>query len=402
MDIILAQFSSDELRVKCLTAVYDQLRHAEAQIHPALDALKCALSVVRASKKMNKGPLDESPDVSKALNLLFAGCNEIETLICDLNREVSNAGGTMSPSGVDGMEETQAEPEEEVPVKNMYKDTGTKVEQEGNFFTSVAGQATIVLPLSDEETVVVKDEPMQGEIGIQFGPGDHVAEIVEPSTSRVHGCFFMPDQMNREEKSGEVGPSPRKKVKTMETSMIIAPLPELVTTEHDVVTLLRQRMEVASSGAIGARAAVGFALNVAISIEERGGMTRRSPLIRELAASISRAGQKLMEVREKQLVQVEHHLEDISLLMSVAVVNLEKGLRRDEVREAWKMLKVIKELHDVFPLKTKSLYRYVHSIFCAVGSHTPVVTKRCICCMIGTLFTFPTILLKNMKYQRTL
>lgn len=66
MDVILSHFSAAELRVKCLTAVQDELQYAETQLHPALDALKRALSVVQASRKMYRAPLvfvDESPEV---------------------------------------------------------------------------------------------------------------------------------------------------------------------------------------------------------------------------------------------------------------------------------------------------------------------------------------------------
>ncbi|OWZ18914.1 hypothetical protein PHMEG_0006911 [Phytophthora megakarya] len=76
MDVILAHFSVDELR-KCLTAVNEELQHAETQLHPALDVLKRALSVIRASRKMHKASLvlaDESPDVSKAMGF----CNNFE------------------------------------------------------------------------------------------------------------------------------------------------------------------------------------------------------------------------------------------------------------------------------------------------------------------------------------
>ncbi|KAF1787826.1 hypothetical protein GQ600_16586 [Phytophthora cactorum] len=66
----LGHFSAAELRVKCVTAVHDELLQAETQLHPALEALKRALSVVQASRKMYRAPLglvDESPDISKAL-----------------------------------------------------------------------------------------------------------------------------------------------------------------------------------------------------------------------------------------------------------------------------------------------------------------------------------------------
>ncbi|KAG3168922.1 hypothetical protein C6341_g11212 [Phytophthora cactorum] len=63
----LGHFSAAELRVKCVTAVHDELLQAETQLHPALEALKRALSVVQASRKIqvsSAGTDDASPSAT--------------------------------------------------------------------------------------------------------------------------------------------------------------------------------------------------------------------------------------------------------------------------------------------------------------------------------------------------
>ncbi|POM66021.1 Hypothetical protein PHPALM_18184, partial [Phytophthora palmivora] len=287
MDVILAHFSADELRVKCLTAVHDELQHAETQLRPALDALKRTLSVVRASRKMYKAPLvlvDESIEVSKALELLVAACNEIGALICELNRQVSSAGSDTSPSATDDEEDMRAEAKLEVPVKKKAAKETEGGRQEKKCTISVATKAAVIdLSLSDEEeNVVVKDEPMK--------ENDHVAmEIEEASVPPADQGGSMSDQEHCEEKQEEgSGPPPRKKArKRMKQKSKKGPK----KVGRDVVIRLRKRAEMVPGGDIGET--VGSALNAAIAVEENDGETS---LIRAFVSATAEAGRKLVEV----------------------------------------------------------------------------------------------------------
>ncbi|KAG7382676.1 hypothetical protein PHYPSEUDO_004646 [Phytophthora pseudosyringae] len=383
MDVILAHFSAAELRVKCLRAVHDELQHAETQLQPALDALKRALSVVHASRTMYKAPLvfvDESPDVSTALGQLVAACNEMGALVCALNREVSSAGASdVSSSATDEEEDQnrQAEPKTGAVVgvekKKAAKDTGRSVARANKASGPIETAAVVDLSLSEEEPAAVKDEPRTETTDVQeematvdmematFAPDEErswsasAKDVATAAGEEDHSVSVDTLGNDKEDDAKVAEPPSRRKLRKRKAPSRIAP-PVAKRPVRDVVVRLRKRAEMAPSGAVGV--AVCSALNAAVSVEETHPETTGvNPRIGAFVSATAEAGKMLVEVHAEHPVQAERHLEDMRLLMSVAVVNLERELSVEVVAVAWKMLKALQQLHDLYPLKTRGLHR---------------------------------------------
>ncbi|KAG7395420.1 hypothetical protein PHYBOEH_003779 [Phytophthora boehmeriae] len=174
MDVIQSH-NDDELRVKSLQAVEEQLRHAETQLTPVLEVLKRTLSEVRASREMYRAPIaliDASPVISVALQQLVAACNEIGSLVCDLNREVNSSGSSdVSPSATDDEDED----------KKKTKWTKTESKTDKMIFDSRQNvvdstENVIDLCLSDERKVEVKTENVDG-VGADASNDVHMEKV---------------------------------------------------------------------------------------------------------------------------------------------------------------------------------------------------------------------------------
>ncbi|ETN11750.1 hypothetical protein, variant 1 [Phytophthora nicotianae INRA-310] len=340
MEAILAHFSAAELRVKCVTAVYVELQRAEKQLQPALDALKHAISVVQTSRKMYTDPLalvDESPDISKALELLVAACNEIGVLICELNRQVSSAGSEdMSPSATDDEEEMTAEPKKKKETETVERKKAAK--ETAEIHTNIPESITIIDLLSDEEKEQIKNEKnskseTQETVELPMPPvhNDDATAIVEPVVEDEQNILSTRKSRKRKAQRNKA--------------------PPLSKRAQGVVVRLEKRAEMAPTGPVGT--AVCTALDAAIGVERSSG----NSCVEAFVAATAEAGRKLVEVHEEHPVQAERHLEDMRLLMSVAVDNLKGDLAAGEVKMSWKMLKILLQLHEIYPVKTKGLHR---------------------------------------------
>lgn len=100
---------------------------------------------------------------------------------------------------------------------------------------------------------------------------------------------------------------------------------------------------------------VRLALNAAIDLETHLDTGAENPHLKSFMSAVAEAGRVLLQVHERHPAQAKWHREDIRLLVSVAMVNLERELSHEEVQATWKMLDVLQKLYDVFPEKTKTL-----------------------------------------------
>ncbi|KAG3011181.1 hypothetical protein PC121_g9114 [Phytophthora cactorum] len=125
--------------------------------------------------------------------------------------------------------------------------------------------------------------------------------------------------------------------------------------EKAVVVRLRKRAETTATNALGE--SVWLALNAAIALEERPDRYPDGELLRSFMLSVPDAGRAIIKDCGRHPDQSERHLEDMRLLVSVAVVNLECELSRGQVPMALTMLDVLQALHDTYPEQTKTLYQ---------------------------------------------
>ncbi|KAG6614164.1 uncharacterized protein IUM83_10100 [Phytophthora cinnamomi] len=419
MEVILSHFSAAELRSKCLKAVQDELQHAETQLQPPLDALRRALSVVRASREMYRAPLvfvDESAAVAHALAQLVAACNEMGTIVREISAEMGSAGAGDASASTSAEQQVQVKAEPKVVAtehkqrKKAAKETVGRemgrvgemgrVEEMGTGLNESRVEAkaagVIDLSLSDDEKeddAVVKEEERRttGEAAAAVKK-----EVVEEKSTEQVAVVELEEVQRLEEKSSESAevelsplsdaavelptaaveeeqeddvrvPPKRKHTRKRKASQRIA-MPPPKRTERDVVLRLRKRAEMTQSGDVGD--AVGSALKAAIAVEERPDTTGIDSLITAFFSATAAAGAMLVEAHAQDPVEAECHLEDMRLLMSVAVENLEHGLSRDGVCAAWKMHKVLQKIHDLHPVKTKGLHRSCLQLYkCLVKEH---------------------------------
>ncbi|KAG1706747.1 hypothetical protein DVH05_027600 [Phytophthora capsici] len=374
MDVILARFSAAELRVNCLTAVHDELQQANVQLLPALEVLKRALCVVRASRELYKGSLvasDTSPDVSTALTQLVTVCDGIGTLMCELNREINHSGASDVSTEDEEDQQKIAEPKEEVmPVekKKAAKESiiSPKIERNKapDSKTSNHSIAIIDLSLSDEEKEppvkeekkeIVPDPPTVATVPVDERPRER-QELFDFGVPEVQ----EDSKQVEEDTLGQQEVPARKRSRKRKAPSRIAP-PVAKRPVKDVVIRLQKRAEMVPSGAVGVT--VCSALNAAVTVEnsETTGVFNSS--IGDFVSATAEAAKMLVGVHKQHPVQCERHLEDMRLLMSVAIMNLENGMSADVAKKAWVMLKTLQKLHKLYPVKTKGLHRKCQQLY---------------------------------------
>ncbi|KAE9044532.1 hypothetical protein PR003_g5598 [Phytophthora rubi] len=221
---------------------------------------------------------------------------------------------------------------------------------------------------NDEVTAVKEEKERESTVRVA------VVEIENAPAEEKDGVeTSFPDPevevpMEEEEDEVRVPNQRRNTQKRRATKRLAVAPPPPKRAMRDVVIRLRRRAEMVPSGDVGA--AVCSALNGAIAVEIHPDARGIGPFVRAFLSATAEAGQKLVEVHAQHPVQTERHLEDMRLLLSVAVANLERGLSRDEVCAAWKMLKVLQQLHDLYPAKTKGLHRSCLQLYnCLVKKH---------------------------------
>ncbi|KAG7382674.1 hypothetical protein PHYPSEUDO_004644 [Phytophthora pseudosyringae] len=122
---------------------------------------------------------------------------------------------------------------------------------------------------------------------------------------------------------------------------------------RDMNVRLRERAELVPRCA--ASQPVRFALNEAIALVERRQGTREDPSIRGFVLAVTEAARVLVEVLDFE--QAKKNVNDMELIATVAVENLETELTSGEVRMMWTMVKGLQRLHDIFPESTKRVHR---------------------------------------------
>lgn len=120
-------------------------------------------------------------------------------------------------------------------------------------------------------------------------------------------------------------------------------------TPLGVVARLNRRAELVPNSGVGE--AVRKALNAAIALELHPSMPVRSFL-----AAAALAGMSLVESYARSPVTAERHLEDMRLVLTAVVNEVERQLSREEVCEAWRLLKSLQQLHLHFPEQTTGMH----------------------------------------------
>jgi len=347
---------------------------------------------------MHRAPLalvDESPDVSRALESLVAACNEMGVLVCEISRHVSSSeGGDASSSATDDEEPKplRAEPKSDVHEAVAQKKKAAN-ETLGRFRQSVvdtcgpaAGSAAVIdLSLSDDAKVV-KDEPRVKEerkhspkaaaataTGGQVEPRrlkaatkaatgrvEYSAEMNEPRDGSVSGGNGEVDApvapMEEEDSESEVIDPPRRRSQRKRKAL----------RQVEPPTVKRPGSAAGEASGNGPKWPRGrrcpLGTKGCLAVEDSPTATEMDASISAFVAATTDAGKKLVQVHAQHPAQAERHLEDMRLLMSVAVVSLERELTSEQVLMAWKLTAALKRLHRIYPVKTKGLHRYEVSL----------------------------------------
>ncbi|KAK1940091.1 hypothetical protein P3T76_008414 [Phytophthora citrophthora] len=205
-------------------------------------------------------------------------------------------------------------------------------------------------PVKEEKKEIVPDPPAVATVPVDNNPRE-TAEPFEFGPPEVQEDSNQVQEDNLREQ--EV-PERKRSRKRKAPSRIVPPVSKRPV--KDVVIRLQKRAEMAPSGAVGV--AVCSALKAAVAVEnsETTGVNAHQG---DFVSATVEAAKMLVGVHKQHPVQCERHLEDMRLLMSVAIVNLENGMTADVAKKAWVMLKTLQKLHKLYPVKTKGLHRYV-------------------------------------------
>ncbi|EGZ09499.1 hypothetical protein PHYSODRAFT_338296 [Phytophthora sojae] len=185
MEVNLARFSAAELRAKSTEAVQEELQSARTHLSPAVSALRHALTVVQASKDLCKTAVvfvDESPQVAQALEQLVAACNEVGTLVCQLNRAVSSSGASDASSDT---EEEEGEREEEKENGSQHLRAGPK-DLEHRRTTEEKKRAAKEIDTEGKGAEVEEEEQQQENVESKENPRELKRQRIEDtSRSRI-------------------------------------------------------------------------------------------------------------------------------------------------------------------------------------------------------------------------
>lgn len=113
---------------------------------------------------------------------------------------------------------------------------------------------------------------------------------------------------------------------------------------------------------------VRLALSAAIKLEENENAGDGD--LRSFLTAVAEAGRALIDIKTREPARAERHLEDMELMMSVVAGNLDGRWGVGEVNSAWTALKVVKQVHELYPKKTKNLLRYVLRFIAIIVKHS--------------------------------